>query len=121
MKLYTLLLFCCISFASKSQTDSETPAIDVSKIRWNYVDNSGKKCTWCATTVCTKKSSEQLRSEVDMNNPISKLSAIFFVTVTGPIYQLFDPERDPYLVDVELYDCPEFCSMKCEYEYDNRY
>ena len=121
MKICYILMFCILSFDSISQTESETPPIDVSKISWNYVDNSGKKCKWCSNSVCTKKTAEELKNEINMDNPISYYWAVIQVTIMGPIYKAFDPERDPYLVDVELYDCPEFCSMKCEYEYDNRY
>lgn len=94
----------------KKISEKET-ALALSKIKWNPVSNKKQKCKWCSNSILCEKKSEQT---------IELEKAIWISTgVINVFFELnkLDPKRYPYLIDYNLYECPEFCSEKCGYEY----
>jgi hypothetical protein len=87
---------------------------DPNKVRWNYVKNTTSKCKGCPNKIqCSKKSKNDLASETDLSSWLVLLSAN---ARYGLAISFGMP--DPYLIDVDLYECPEFCTNQCKYYYN---
>jgi len=87
---------------------------DPSKVMWNYVKNTSQKCKGCQNVVqCSKKTKDVLASETNLNSFLVLLSAKLKY-VLGKALGI----PNPYLLDVDLYECPEFCSNECKYYYN---
>jgi hypothetical protein len=88
---------------------------DPNKVRWNYVkNNTSKKCNGCPNVIqCSKRTKEDLASETNLKSLFVLLSAN---ARYGLAISFGMP--DPYLIDVDLYECPEFCSNECKYYYN---
>jgi hypothetical protein len=79
-------------------------------VKIEYVNNySGNKCKWCSTNVqCEKKSQEKLVDDVNSGKMAVKFMIFFGL-------DLFSSLDQP--LEIDLYKCPEFCSLKCEHDY----
>lgn len=107
-----------IELANK-QTEQKENSIfkndfDPNKVRWNYVKNTTQKCKGCPNVIqCSKRSKNEIASETDLSSwlvlPTAKLRYGIAKSFGLP---------DPYLIDVNLYECPEFCSNQCKYYYN---
>ena len=86
----------------------------LSKVKIEYVNNgSVNKCKWCPAQVqCEKKSQEKLANEVSIGKSTKKLLLSNLNLAENPFYQFMSDT-----IKIELYKCPEFCSLKCEHDY----
>jgi hypothetical protein len=87
---------------------------DPSKVKWNYVKNTTRKCNGCPNNIqCSKRSKDDIAAETDLSSwlvlPSAKLRYGLAKSFGLP---------DPYLINVDLYECPEFCSNECKYYYN---
>jgi hypothetical protein len=79
-----------------------------SKKKFKYINNTKSKCKWCKKTVyCVKR--EQWELDYWKNfDPVNEQLFDVFNKGLG-LGQKYEPE-------IDLYNCPDFCSPKCEYE-----
>jgi transcription elongation factor GreA-like protein len=87
----------------------------------NFIANSSKKkCYWCSNNVnCVKKTDAQMKDEIIR----SKWSTQFLLMGILSGDDREEKSKNPMVlsfinspIEIELYDCPKFCSRKCEYE-----
>jgi len=87
---------------------------DPSKVKWNYVKNTTRKCNGCPNNIqCSKRSKDDIAAETDLSSWLVLPSA----KVRYGLSKAFGLP-DPYLINVDLYECPEFCSNECKYYYN---
>ena len=109
--LIALLTFPNLSIFSQVTNQND---FDASKVMWNYVKNTSQKCKGCQNVAqCSKKTKDDLAFETNLNSiwvlPSAKIRYVLGKALGIP---------NPYLLDVELYECPEFCSNECKYYYN---
>jgi hypothetical protein len=91
---------------------------DFSKVKFRTINNNnGQKCKWCSKSVCVRRSNEAIENEKDLSNDFNKVTVAAKVRYLHEFLKAIEPNRDPYLLDIDLYNCPEFCSLKCENDY----
>jgi hypothetical protein len=91
------------------------------KIQFKYVSNPNGTCKYCSKTIhCRKKT----QSDINFDKEIMKLSMpiIFEMYNCLPVMLIFGGKEDPKITKeqlngifrISLYDCPTFCSIKCQ-------
>jgi hypothetical protein len=87
---------------------------DPNKVKWNYVKNTTRKCNGCSNNIqCSKRSKDEIASETNLSSWLVLPS----VKIRYGLAKSFGLPN-PYLIDVNLYECPEFCSNECKYYYN---
>ncbi len=87
----------------------------------NILSNSSqKKCSWCSNSInCTKKTDEQVNEEIIRSKGVTLL-LVMGILSEGDLEK---KSKNPMFIslinspiEIELYDCPKYCSRKCENE-----
>ena len=87
----------------------------------NIISNSSqKRCSWCSNSInCTKKTDAQMKVEIISSKWVTQLLVMGILSEgdlekksKNPMFTLLI--NSP--IEIELYDCPKFCSRKCEYD-----
>ncbi len=103
-----------LSQKTKDENKMMPNDFDPSKVKWNYVKNTTRKCNGCPNNIqCSKRSKDDIAAETDLSSWLVLPSA----KVRYGLAKSFGMP-DPYLINVNLYECPEFCSNQCKYYYN---
>jgi antitoxin component YwqK of YwqJK toxin-antitoxin module len=78
------------------------------KKKFKYINNSKSTCKWCKKSVYCEKREQW---ELDYWKNLDPLSEVFF-----DIFNKAFAAEQEYQPEIDLYNCPDFCSPKCEYE-----
>jgi hypothetical protein len=88
-----------------------------SNVQFKYINNSKSKCEWCGKYVygCVKKKQSEIEDEKNMISDGGFGQILYEVFKgLGPLWGIEDEKLS--ILEIDLYNCPDFCSPKCEYE-----
>jgi hypothetical protein len=103
---------------SNSENDKERPSVIIKTKR--KTNSSSGKCVWCSGIVtCSRKTEEELKFEETLAKGWPGQMAVLFQLSWGIRDNLVDNGNGTftYIYPINLYDCPSYCSLKCEYEH----
>ena len=125
--------------ANEKRMEAERKAneFDPSKIKFINVSNPTNYCKYCSERYgCRKKTEGDIRREKMMAPTVVKMMIplanafqtpeMMVIQAMGSIFTGEDPKKtlednkkyNPYDVEIKLYDCGEFCSLKCKDMYE---
>jgi|GEM_PF-2250498 len=91
------------------------------KIQFKYVSNSNSTCKYCSKTIHCKKKTQ---SDINYDKEIMTISMPLIIEMNKclPIMILFGSKEDQKInteqlngiFRISLYDCPTYCSIKCQ-------
>ncbi len=99
-------------FVNKDGTNTdklkEEKKLQNSKKKFKYINNSKSTCKWCKKSVYCEKREQW---ELDYWKNMDPVAEVFFDVFNKALS--LEQEYEP---QIDLYNCPNFCSPKCEYE-----